>query len=285
MRERIDRQHADLSIRRQCAVLGLPRSTYYYREALESEENLWLMREMDRQYTAFPFYGSRRWSAHFLYWHRRVVNRKRVRRLMRQLGLEAVYPRKRLSVSEGSHRIYPYLLRDVAVTEPDQVWATDITYVPLRRGYLYLVAVMDWFSRCVLSWELSNSLEAGFCVRALERALAGGRQPGIFNSDQGCQFTSREFTQVLLDRGIRISMDGRGRVFDNIFVERLWRTVKYEEVYPKDYADGREAWTELAKYFMLYNHRRLHESLGYRPPAAVYADGQLGSHRSTGTAG
>lgn len=247
------------------------RSSWYYRPQPESEENLALMRLLDEQYTRTPFYGSRRMQA-WLATQDHQVNRKRVRRLMRKLGLQAVYPKPKLSVPAPGHRIYPYLLRGLKIERPNQVWAADITYIRLRGGFVYLTAVMDWFSRYVLAWELSVSLESSFCISALEWALAHGR-PEIFNSDQGSQFTSSTFTERLLQRGVRISMDGRGRVLDNIFVERLWRTVKYEEVYLKDYRNVGEAVAGLRDYFQFYNRERLHQSLGYRTPEAVYTAG------------
>jgi putative transposase len=230
----------------------------------ESAQTLALMRRIDEQYLRTPFYGSRRLAHHF------GVNRKQMQRLMRLMGLEAIYPRPRTTQVCPNQRKYPYLLRNVEINRCDQVWSTDITYVPMRRGFLYLTAVIDWYSRYVLSWELSNSLESSFCVVALERALAGGRRPEIFNTDQGVQFTSQAFTQRLEDRGIAISMDGKGRALDNVFVERLWRSVKYEEVYLKAYENGWEAEESLGKYFTFYNEERQHQSLGYRPPAVVY---------------
>ena len=199
------------------------------------------------------------------------VNRKRIQRLMRLMGIEAIYPKRRTTWPGEGHKIYPYLLRNVAITRPDQVWASDITYVPLRRGFLYLVAIMDWYSRYVLSWRLSNTLDMGFCLEALGEALTI-TQPEIFNSDQGSQFTSHVFTSRLEEHGVSISMDGRGRAIDNVFVERLWRTVKYEEVYLKDYQDGWEAEDSLAAYFHFYSHERIHQALGYRTPAQVYAE-------------
>jgi putative transposase len=257
-----------LSIVRQCELLGLARSSYYYRAAGESPENLLLMRLMDEQYTRMPYYGIRRMTA----WLRskgHPVNSKRVARLMGQMGIEAIYPKRRLSQGGLEHRIYPYLLADVVIERPNQVWSTDITYIRMRQGFLYLVAILDWHSRYVVSWEVSNSLDVGFCLEALDRALET-TQPEIFNSDQGAQFTSHVFTGRLEAVGVRISMDGRGRVFDNIFVERLWRAVKYEEVYLKSYESVREAIVGLGAYFEVYNRERLHQSLGYRTPAAVY---------------
>ena len=228
------------------------------------------MRRIDEQYLRTPFYGSRKLGELL------GVSRKRVQRLMRLMGLEAIYPRRSTSRPTPGHTIYPYLLRDLEITRPDQVWASDITYVPLRRGFVYLVAVMDWFSRYVLSWRLSNTLEGSFCVEALDEALGVGR-PEIFNTDQGSQFTASAFTGRLQTQGIAISMDGRGRALDNVFVERLWRTVKYEEVYLRDYADGWEAERSLGVYFEFYRGERIHQSLGYRTPAVVY--GVKGSRR------
>lgn len=226
------------------------------------------MRLLDEQYTRTPFYGVRRMTA-CLRQAGHLVNPKRVRRLLREMGLEAIYPKRRLSLGNSAHRVYPYLLRHLEIARPNQVWATDITYIRLARGFAYLVAVMDWFSRYVVSWELSTRLEADFCVSALEEALSIAI-PEIFNSDQGSQFTSEEFTNVLKSRGVAISMDGRGRVFDNIFVERLWRSVKYEEVYLKDYEDVVEARENLGSYFEFYNTERVHQSLEYATPTSVY---------------
>ena len=223
------------------------------------------MRRIDEQYTKTPFYGSRKLAETF------GVNRKRIQRLMQLMGIEAIYPRKRTTWPSTEHKIYPYLLRNVEVYRPDQVWATDITYVPLQSGFLYLVAIMDWYSRHVLSWRLSNTLDVEFCLEALDEALRV-KQPEIFNSDQGSQFTSLAFTDRLAAHGVAISMDGRGRAIDNVFIERLWRTVKYEEVYPKEYQDGWEAEACLEAYFRFYNQERIHQSLGYRTPAEVYAE-------------
>jgi len=257
-----------LSIARQCERLGLPRSTWYYAPVGETVENLALMRLIDEQYLRTPFYGSRRMACVL------SVNRKRVQRLMRVMGIEAIYPRRRTTRPAAGHKIYPYLLRDVTIQRPDQVWSSDITYVPLRHGFLYLAAVMDWYSRHVLAWRLSNTLEGSFCVEALDEALSCGR-PEIFNTDQGSQFTAAAFTARLQTHGVAISMDGRGRALDNVFIERLWRSVKYEEVYLKDYADGWEAEASLAGYFRFYCHQRVHQSLGYRTPATVYQAGGL----------
>lgn len=253
---------------RQCELLGLARSSYYYTPVGESEENLAYMRLIDEQYLSTPFYGSRRMTV----WLQRqgyAINRKRVQRLMRQMGLEGLAPGPRTSRPAPEHRVYPYLLRELAITHPNQVWATDITYVPMPRGFMYLVAIMDWYSRYVLAWELSNTLDAGFCLEALETALSGCC-PEIFNSDQGVQFTSAAFTRRLEEAGVRISMDGRGRAFDNIFIERLWRTLKYEDIYLKDYQSVVELLQGLEAYFTLYNNERPHQGLGYQTPAAVY---------------
>ena len=264
-----------IPVYRQCKLLGLARSSLYYKPKETSESNLKLMRLIDEEYTRAPFYGSRRMTA----WLRKKgyrVNRKRVVRLMKVMGLEAIYPKPRLSVASKRHKIYPYLLRGVTVTRPNQVWSTDITYIRLKKGFIYLVAIMDWYSRYVLSWDISITLEADFCIAALERALLAGR-PEIFNSDQGSQFTSEGFTGVLEGNGIRISMDGRGRALDNIFVERLWRTVKYEEVYIKEYETVMEAVEGLRRYFIFYNGERLHQSLGYKTPSQIYyGDGNRG---------
>jgi len=257
-----------ISVRRQCELLGMNRSGFYYKPVEESEENGLLMRLLDEQYTRTPFYGSRKmtqWLAAEGY----AVNRKRVSRLMGLMGIEAVYPKPKLSWPGEDHRIYPYLLRGTTVERVNQVWSTDITYIRMAQGFLYLVAVMDWFSRFVLSWSLSLTMEMDFCLEALDRALRRGR-PEIFNSDQGSQFTSEKFTGKLEARKIAVSMDGRGRCFDNIFVERLWRSLKYEEVYLKDYASVAEARAGIAGYFQFYNHQRLHQSLDYRTPAAIY---------------
>ena len=241
----------------------------YYDPVGESAENLALMRLIDEQYLRTPFYGVVKMTRCLREEQGHTVNPKRVRRLMRQMGLEAIYPKPRLSEPAPGHRIYPYLLRDRTIHKPDQVWSTDITYIRLRQGFIYLVAVMDWYSRYVLSWEVSANLDATFCVTALEWALKSA-QPEIFNSDQGAQFTSAAFTQRLMAHGVAISMDGRGRALDNVFVERLWRSVKYEEVYLKDYVNVAEAIAGLRAYFRFYNERRFHQALDYRTPAAVY---------------
>lgn len=246
----------------------MSRSSYYYRPAGESETNLVLMRLLDEQYTKTPYYGIRRMTA-VLAAAGHQVNHKRVARLLRLMGLEALYPRPRLSGGGPGHKIYPYLLSGFRPERPNQVWSSDITYIRLRQGFVYLVAIMDWFSRFVLSWSLSLTMEVEFCVEALKRALRRGC-PDIFNSDQGPQFTSEIFTGELAERQIAISMDGRGRCMDNIFVERLWRSLKYEEVYLKDYASVAEARAGISDYFQFYNHQRLHQSLDYRTPASIY---------------
>jgi putative transposase len=264
----VDRDHADLSVRRQCELLGLNRSGLYYEPVGESEENLRLMRLMDEQYTRTPFYGSRR-MAEWLGTQGYEVNRKRVSRLMELMGIEAVYPKPKLSQPGEGHKVYPYLLRGVAIDRLDQVWSTDITFIRMAQGFVYLVAVMDWYSRYVLSWSLSLTMEIDFCIEALRSALRRGR-PEIFNSDQGAQFSSERFTGELAAKEIAISMDGRGRCMDNIFIERLWRSLKYEEVYLKDYESVTEARTGIERYFRFYNQERLHQSLEYRTPAAIY---------------
>lgn len=227
---------------------------------------------LDELFTATPHLGSRRMVAWLDEYKGKTVNRKRVQRLMRKMRLEVIYPKPRLTVRNENHKVFPYLLRGIVTDRIDQVWSTDITYIRLRNGFLYLTAVIDWHSRYVLSWELSNTLDAGFCVSTLERALRRGR-PEIFNTDQGCQFTCHDFITVLENANIRISMDGRGRALDNIFVERLWRTIKYEEVYLKDYASGTDAFNGLKAYFHFYNTVRLHQSLGYRTPESLYLSG------------
>jgi putative transposase len=249
-------------------LLGLSRASLYYERVEESRENVKLMKLIDQQYTRVPFYGSRRMTA-WLQEQGHAVNRKRVARLMRMMGIEAVYPKPKLSQPGEGHKIYPYLLKTLKIERPDQVWCTDITYIPMAQGFLYLVAVMDWFSRFVLSWALSLTLEVEFCLEALGRALWRGR-PEIFNSDQGSQFTSERFLGELERRNIAISMDGRGRCLDNIFIERLWRSLKYEEVYLKDYQLVPEAHAGIEKYFQFYNYERLHQSLNYQTPAAIY---------------
>ncbi len=267
-REMVERQHPKLATVRQCALLGISRSSVYYRPRGTSLEDLAIMKLIDQQYLATPFYGSRRMTA----WLKRQghqVSRKRVQRLMRTMGLRAIYRRPRTSQPTPGHKVYPYLLGGMEITRPNQVWAADITYLPMERGFLYLVAIMDWYSRYVVAWRLSNTLGTDFCVETLEEALGKGR-PEIFNTDQGSQFTSEAFTGLLERHGVRISMDGKGRYRDNIFVERLWRTVKYEEVYLRAYSGGREAKAGLDEYFRFYNAQRPHQALDYRTPAEVF---------------
>jgi putative transposase len=264
----IEPDHPVLSVRRQCELLGLSRSSLYYEPGGEAAEDLRLMRLIDGQYTACPFYGSRRITARLVE-QGEEVNRKRVRRLMRVMGLEAIYPKPRLSLAGKGHRIYPYLLRGVKIERKDQVWSTDITYVPMTSGFMYLAAVIDWYSRYVIAWRLSNTLDGTFCLEVLEEALRGGR-PEVFNTDQGAQFTAAAFTEKLEAAGVAVSMDGRGRALDNVFVERLWRGVKYEDIYIQGYETVPALHRGLARYFVFYNEERLHQSLDYRTPAAVY---------------
>jgi putative transposase len=265
----IDRGRAALSVRRQCALLGLARSGIYRRPATPDPEQLALMRWLDEQYLATPFYGSRRMTAALCRTGRRV-NRKRVQRLMRLMGLEALGPKPKTSRPAAQHRIYPYLLREMTIDRPNQVWAADITYIPMARGFLYLVAVIDWYSRYVVAWRLSNTMDASLCLDALDDALRRGR-PEIFNTDQGAQFTSTAFTDKLEAAAVRISMDGRGRWLDNVFVERLWRSLKHEEVHLKAYANGLEARIGIGQWLRFYNDSRPHQALGYKTPAAIWA--------------
>ena len=265
----IERQHPDISIVRQCELLGLCRSAAYYKPRPVNEEDLQLMRLMDEQYLKTPFFGSRRmtvWLQNLGY----SVNRKRVQRLMRQMGLQAIYPKPRLSQAGKGHKIYPYLLKGLKIDRPNQVWATDITYIPLARGFMYLVAIMDWYSRKVLAWRVSNSMESSFCVEALEEAIENYGTPEIFNTDQGSQFTSDDFTSVLKRHQVDISMDGKGCFRDNIFVERLWRSVKYECVYLKAFEGGQSLRQELRHYFNFYNTERFHQGLDYTTPDNMY---------------
>lgn len=264
----IEPKHPTLSIRRQCQLIGLNRSTYYSEPAGESPLNLLLMQLIDEEYTRAPFYGYRKMTVR-LGKRGHHVNHKRVARLMAKMGLQAVYPRPRTSIPDKQHKKYPYLLRGLDINRPNQVWAADITYVPLPLGFMYLVAIMDWFSRFVVAWQLSNTLDGAFCLDALRFALRHG-QPEIFNTDQGVQFTAHDFTGELEAANIRISMDGRGRVFDNIFVERLWRTVKCEDIYIKEYATVPALAAGLDVFFNLYNYERPHQSLGYATPADIH---------------
>lgn len=246
----------------------------YYKPAPERELNLHLMRLIDEQYTKTPFYGWPRMRVHL----RRLgylVNHKRVRRLMQEMGLQAIYAKPKTSKPCQEHRIYPYLLRGVRISRPDQVWSADITYVRMRQGFMYLTAIMDWFTRYVVAWEISNSLDGQFCLDCLHQALKSGL-PEIFNTDQGVQFTANAFVSTLQEAGVRISMDGRGRAHDNIFIERLWRTVKYEDIYLRDYANGHELRSGVARYFQYYNSERPHQALGYRTPVEFAAQARLG---------
>ena len=264
----VENSHTELSIRRQCDLLGLNRSTLYYEPAGESELNLYLMRLLDEQYTKTPFYGWRRMTACL---HRQgyAVNHKRVQRLMGTMGLYAIYPKPHTSIANKGHKVYPYLLRDLIIERSNQVWSADITYVRMCHGFMYLVAVIDWFSRYVLAWELSNTLDGRFCLNALEQALGEGC-PEIFNTDQGVQFTAEAFTNTVEQAGSRVSMDGRGRALDNVFVERLWRSLKYEDIYLKEYDTVLGLHEGLERYFNFYNHERPHQSLGYMTPAEVH---------------
>lgn len=268
----IDAENGDISIRRQCDLLGLPRSSYYYEPASESQENLRLMRLIDEQYMRHPTFGRRKMTD-WLRLQGYGVNPKRIRRLMRIMGLFAVYQKPKTSLRNKQHKVYPYLLSDVPITHPNHVWSTDITYIPMRHGFMYLVAVMDWYSRHVLAWEVSNSLEGSFCNDVLEAALATGK-PGIFNTDQGSQFTSNVFTSILESHDIRISMDGRGRALDNVFIERLWRTVKYENIYLKDYETVDDLISGLDEFFHFYSRERPHQSLNGQTPWSVYQQPQ-----------
>lgn len=266
----LERDHPDLPLSRQTELLGVSRASAYYRPAGPSKCDLALMEEIDQLYTERPYYGSRRLAREISKRRKENVNRKCIQRLMGQMGLEAIYPKPNLSRNTAKHPIYPYLLRGVKIERPNQVWSTDITYIRLSHGFVYLVAVIDWYSRLVLAWRVSTTMEAGFCIEAAEEAIAMYGVPEIFNSDQGVQFTSADYIAIWETRGVRLSMDGRGRALDNIFVERLWRTVKYEEVYLKHYETVEEARTGLSAYFRFYNHERLHQSLHYLTPHEVH---------------
>lgn len=260
---------AELSIRRQCELVDVSRSGFYYEPCAETEENLALMRVLDEMHMARPVYGSRRLTV-LVNREGWKVNRKRVVRLLQLMGVEALYPKRSLSQPGEGHRIYPYLLKDLEICGPDQVWCSDITYVPMASGFMYLVATMDWWSRCVLAWELSNSMDSEFCIRAWERALATGRRPLISNTDQGSQFTSEAYLDAVESTGADVSMDGRGRWIDNRFIERLWRSVKQEDIYLQDYADGLEAQRGLSRWFEDYNAFRPHQALGNATPGELY---------------
>jgi len=265
----VDKEHSQLSITGQCRLLGFSRSTYYYQGQGESPGNLELMRQIDREYLKFPFFGTRQMARHLKNMGY-DVGRTRVKRLMRKMGIRAVYQKPRTSRPDISHKIYPYLLRGMEISRPNQVWCTDITYIPVRRGFMYLVAVMDWHSRAVLSWRLSNTLDTGFCIEAVEEAIIHYGVPDIFNTDQGSQFTSLEFTGVLKEAGTKISMDGKGRWMDNVFIERLWRSAKYECVYLNEFNDGKEVQQGLKVWFDFYNQIRPHSVFDGKRPMEVY---------------
>jgi putative transposase len=271
-RAMVERPGVDLSVRRQCALLNLARSGVYRPKPVIGAGDLALMRRIDELHLQLPFYGSRRMTFE-LNKEDRGVNRKRVQRLMRVMGIEALVPRPGTSKPAPGHKIYPYLLRGLAIAEPNHVWAADITYIPMARGFLYLVAIIDWASRAVLAWRLSNTIDSRFCVEALEEALERYDKPKIFNTDQGAQFTSAAFTDQLEKPGVAISMDGRGRFMDNIFIERLWRSIKYEEVHLKAYADGREARAGIGSWMTFYNFRRPHQAMNNQTPMAVWRNG------------
>ena len=275
-RAKLDRHHPELSIRRQCEMLGVARSGVYRQDRAANDNDLGLMRRIDELFLRWPFLGSRRLVA-LLAAEGVRVNRKRVRRLMRLMGIVPLGPKPRTSKPGAGHKIYPYLLRDLVIDRPNQVWCADITYLPMGRGFLYLVAIMDWHSRAVLAWRISNTMDTGFCVSALEEALARFGKPEIFNTDQGSQFTSTDFTKVLAAAKILISMDGKGRWMDNVFIERLWRSLKYEDLYIKGYADGAEARTGLAEWISFYNHRRPHQALCNKVPMEVWRERMIGA--------
>ena len=260
----------ELSVVDQCKLLGLPRSSYYYTPAVETEENMLLMRMMDEYHLENPYTGVKG----MYFWLRREwsepINIKRVRRLMRTMGLEAIYPKPRTTSTNRDHVIYPYLLREIKVEKSNQVWCSDITYIPMHRGFMYLVAIMDWYSRFVLSWELSNSLDVDFCIDALDVAFDQYGTPDIFNTDQGSQFTSKKFTEQVQQRGAQISMDGKGRAIDNVFIERLWRSLKYEDIYLRCYQNCGDLYNGIERYFNKYNHYRPHQGLNGKTPEEVY---------------
>jgi putative transposase len=276
----LDRDHGALSIRRQCRLLSVARSGVYRAPRPDHDGpreggDLALMRAIDELFTAWPFLGSRR-MAEMLGTKERPINRKRMQRLMRKMGIAALGPKPRTTKPAPGHKIFPYLLRNMTIEKPNQVWAADITYIPIGRGFLYLVAIMDWASRTVLAWRLSNTMDVSFCISALEEALARFGTPDIFNTDQGSQFTSAAFTGTLAKAGTKISMDGRGRWMDNVFIERLWRSLKHEDIYLKGYADGREARAGIASWIAFYNTRRPHQALGNRTPITVWREAKTG---------
>ncbi len=269
----IEENHPQIPVARQCELLGIARSTYYHELEPETELNQRLMHEIDETYLAYPYFGSRQMTA-WLRLQGHKVNRKRIQRLMRLMGLEGIAPSKKTSMPHPEHRVFPYLLKGLEIVRPNQVWAADITYVPVRGGHAYLCAVIDWYSRKVLAWELSNTLDASFCVRCLKRAIAEYGGPEIFNTDQGCQFTSADFVQLLLQNQIKVSMDGKGRWVDNVMVERLWRSLKHEEVYLKRYESLVDAHAQIERYLAFYNERRPHSAHEGKPPSQIYAQPQ-----------
>lgn len=269
----IEPKHPELSIRRQCELVGLNRSTYYWQPSGETALNLALMELIDKEYTRAPFYGYRKMTVRLVQKHGYEINHKRVARLMQKMGLQAIYAGPKTTIADKQHKKHPYLLRGLEINRPNQVWSTDITYIPMQQGFMYLMAIMDWYSRFVISWQLSNTLDGSFCLDTLRVALQQGK-PEIFNTDQGSQFTANAFVSELEEAGVRVSMDGRGRAFDNIFVERLWRTVKYEDIYIKEYATVPDLFNGLRAYFQLYNYERPHQSLAYQTPAEVYFGGR-----------
>lgn len=265
----MEHNHPELSISRQCELLGLSRSSFYYETMTCDSEDLRFMRLIDEKYLKYPFYGSRKLADTIGKDLGIAINRKRIQRLMRVMGIEAIYPKPNLSRADAGHKKFPYLLRDLKIERPNHVWSCDITYIPLEHGFAYLVAVIDWYSRYVLAWRLSNTMTVGFCLEALEAALQHGK-PVIFNTDQGSQFTCNDFTSILLNNGIQVSMDGKGRALDNVFIERLWRSVKYEDIYIRGYKQMPEVFQGLESYFRFYNEIRPHQSLGYVPPAEIH---------------
>jgi putative transposase len=275
-RARLERGHSSLSIRRQCKLLSVARSNVYRLPRPANDDDLLMMRLIDELFTAWPFLGSRR-IAFMLREKGYSISRKRVQRLMRKMGIAALGPKPRTSKPAPGHKTFPYLLRNLAIDRPNQVWAADITYIPIGRGFLYLVAVIDWASRAVLAWRLSNTMDSSFCVSALEEAMARFGRPEIFNTDHGSQFTGAAFTGKLAAAGVKISMDGRGRWMDNVFIERLWRSLKYEDIYLKGYADGREAKAGIASWMTFYNLQRPHQALGNRTPMAAWREGTTGA--------
>ena len=273
LRDMIDKDFKNISIRRQCELVGLNRSNLYYRSVEEDSFHLSLLREVDEIYTRYPFFGSRKIQKFLNEEKGYTVNRKRIQRIMQDLGLKGIVPKRNCSKINQQNKKYPYLLSNVIIDRPNIVWSSDITYIRMDNGFLYLVAIIDWFSRAVSAWNLLNSMDVHLCTTALKSALEKFGPPEIFNSDQGSQFTSLDHTKILLDYGIKISMDGRGRAFDNIFIERLWRTVKYEEVYLKSYSCGNDAYKNLSHYFDFYNNKRPHQALSYKTPIEVYREG------------